>query len=150
MKKKTLIILAILFMPLFAHAATYYRCVGKGGEVSITDYPLEGQTCKVVGTVKEKTAEERMKEKKESEAREKERAEEDKKRAADEETQMKAADALERCYAGARARYENCVPYKKAYMYTFDDYVANAARMRCEAKHQEEREKCLQEHLEKP
>jgi hypothetical protein len=144
------VIVSVLIAPYFTYAATYYRCVGKGGEVSITDYPLDGATCKVIGAVKEKTAEEKMKEKEESEAEEKRRTEEDGQRAADEAIRRKAAGALEECYASARMRYDNCVPYKHAYMYTYDDYVANAQLMRCESMHQEERNQCLEQSAQKP
>lgn len=91
-----------------------------------------------------------MREKEESEAEEKKRTDENEKRVADEAKYRKDAEALEECYASARMRYENCVPYKHAYMYTYDDYVANAQLMRCESRHQEERDQCVEQSAQKP
>jgi hypothetical protein len=53
--------LSLLATPYFTYAVTYYRCVGKGGDVSVTDYPLDGRTCKAVGPFEEMTDEEKMK-----------------------------------------------------------------------------------------
>ena len=139
--------LSLLDTPYFTYAVTYYRCVGKGGDVSVTEYPLDGKTCKAIGTFEEMTDEEKMKEQSEREEKEKKRTEEYEKRIAEEDAKRKANESLEECYASARMRYEKCRGYN---FFTSYDSIANANLMLCDDNHQQERNQCLQRYPQEP
>ena len=49
----SLVILCVLFIPIIIHAGTFYNCADKEGNVTISDYPQGGQTCKQVKTDEE-------------------------------------------------------------------------------------------------
>jgi len=138
-----LIILFVLFVPFSTYAATYYRCVGKAGGVSIADYPIDGQSCEPVGTIKEMTDEERMKDQKERDEQEKRRTEEYEKRIADEAAKRKNANVLNDCYEKARIRHTECVG---AVSGMYDQSAWNSAVMRCDDNHQRERNQCIQQY----
>ena len=55
-----LIIFFLFAFASYTYAGTAYQCIDKKGNSSISDYPLDGQTCKEMGEVKEITAEEKL------------------------------------------------------------------------------------------
>lgn len=56
----SLIILYMLFTPMFIYAATYYRCIDRSGSEIISNSPLQDVACKPMGTFEEMTDEERV------------------------------------------------------------------------------------------
>lgn len=56
----SLIILSILFTPLFTYAGEFYKCIDKNGTETMSDHPLQDAACKLITTSKEMTNEERM------------------------------------------------------------------------------------------
>jgi len=50
---RSLVVLCLLFIPVFIHAGTFYKCVDKGGTETLLDFPVEGQTCTTIGTYEE-------------------------------------------------------------------------------------------------
>jgi hypothetical protein len=55
-----LIIFSLFALASFSYAGMSYICVDDKGYDSISDYPLDGQTCKEMGEVREITAEEKL------------------------------------------------------------------------------------------
>ena len=69
-----LIILCLLFTPIFAYAGTFYRCIDANGSEIISDQPLSAKSCEPIMTFKDMTDEERVNYEKEKDAKEKKRA----------------------------------------------------------------------------
>ncbi len=46
-------VLYVLFIPIITYAGTFYRCIDKGGNETLLDFPLEGQACKQIRTPEE-------------------------------------------------------------------------------------------------
>jgi hypothetical protein len=55
-----LIIFFLFAFASYTYAGMAYQCVDKKGNNSFSDYPLDGQTCKEMGEIKEITAEEKL------------------------------------------------------------------------------------------
>jgi len=64
MLKKQFLIVILLFpsllltlfcLPITIHAATFYNCLDKRGNATLSNYPLGGQTCTPIQTYEEKT-----------------------------------------------------------------------------------------------
>jgi clan AA aspartic protease (TIGR02281 family) len=49
----SVVILFVLFIPEMIYAGTFYNCTDKEGNITISDYPKGGQTCKQVQTYEE-------------------------------------------------------------------------------------------------
>jgi clan AA aspartic protease (TIGR02281 family) len=49
----SVVILCVLFKPIVIYAGTFYNCTDKEGNVTLSDYPKSGQTCKQVQTYEE-------------------------------------------------------------------------------------------------
>jgi hypothetical protein len=135
------IVLFILFMPFFIYAGTFYSCVDKEGNETLSDYPLGGKTCKPIGefekmTNKEMTDKEMMDYKKEKEEKDKKWADEDEKR--------RAADNLNDCFEKANKRRLNCGTH------CYDTADCNSQAMRCDYNLQQERNQCIQMYPPKP
>jgi predicted aspartyl protease len=47
------VVLCILFIPLLTYAGTFYHCIDKAGNNTLSDYPVDGQTCKQIRTHEE-------------------------------------------------------------------------------------------------
>ncbi|MGV8058176.1 MAG: TIGR02281 family clan AA aspartic protease [Smithellaceae bacterium] len=47
------VVLCVLFIPSFTYAGTFYRCIDKGGNETLLDFPLEGQACTQIRTPEE-------------------------------------------------------------------------------------------------
>jgi predicted aspartyl protease len=41
----SLVVLCVLFMPILVSAGTFYNCQDKGGNKTLSNFPIEGQTC---------------------------------------------------------------------------------------------------------
>jgi hypothetical protein len=131
----------ILLTPFSTYAGTVYRCVDKEGSVTISDYPLDGKTCKPSGSFTEMTAEEKL-----SEEKEKESKQITVKREAVESEKRKAAEDLQECYKRARIHRSEC----GGFFTGMDASVMNAIAVQCEDKHLQERDQCLQQYPQKP
>ena len=138
---RIVLILCILITPCITYAGTVYRCVDKDGSITISDYPLDGKTCKPSGSFKEMTEEEKISDEKENklkEIKEKKEAVEGEKRKAD--------DDLQECYERARIHRSEC----GGFFTGMDASVMNAIVTQCEDKHLQERDQCLQQYPQKP
>jgi hypothetical protein len=142
-----LIIAAIVVTPLLTYAGTFYRCTDKTGSVYISDYPLEGKTCRPSGSFKEVTVDEKMNMEKEAEEKEKKLAEESEKANTAEEERMKSLADLEKCYDEAGKRHISC---QENIAGVLDQAVWNSSMMRCDNNHQQERNQCLQRNPRNP
>ncbi|PKN73987.1 MAG: hypothetical protein CVU52_06905 [Deltaproteobacteria bacterium HGW-Deltaproteobacteria-10] len=47
------LVFCVLFIPVITYAGTFYRCIDKGGDETLLDFPLEGQACKQIRTPEE-------------------------------------------------------------------------------------------------
>ena len=52
----SLVVLCVLFMPMLVSAGTFYNCHDKGGNDTLSNIPIEGQTCVQKQTYEETTA----------------------------------------------------------------------------------------------
>ncbi len=135
------VILTVLLTPFFTFAGTIYHCVDKQGNLTISDYPLDGKTCRPSGSFKEMTDEERM-----SDEKEKKSKEITQKKEAVEGDKRKAAEDLQECYKRARIRRSECGGFFNG----MDASVMNAIATQCEDKRLQERDQCLQQYPQKP
>ena len=51
----SLVVLFLLFIPIHVYAGTFYHCFDKGKNETLSDFPLEGQTCTQKDTYEETT-----------------------------------------------------------------------------------------------
>ncbi|MHB9098839.1 MAG: hypothetical protein ACYC5X_13570 [Syntrophales bacterium] len=142
-----LIIMTILVTPFLTYAGTVYRCTDKKGSVYISDYPLDGKICTASGAFKEMTVDEKINSEKEKAEKEKRLAEEYEKANTSEEQKRKALADLEKCYEEARLRHITC---QENIAGVLDQSVWNAAMIRCDYTHQQERNQCVQQNSQNP
>jgi predicted aspartyl protease len=50
-----LVVLSVLISPMLIYAGTIYRCLDNDGGETLSDFPVDGQTCTQLGTFEEKT-----------------------------------------------------------------------------------------------
>ncbi|MFA5322940.1 MAG: retropepsin-like aspartic protease [Smithella sp.] len=52
---RSLVVLCLLFIPVFIDAGTFYQCVDKDGTETLLDFPVEDQTCTPIGIYEERS-----------------------------------------------------------------------------------------------
>jgi predicted aspartyl protease len=57
----SLVVLCILFIPILIFAGEFYQCHDKGGNETLSDFPVDGQTCTQFQTYEETTGAQREK-----------------------------------------------------------------------------------------
>jgi Aspartyl protease len=55
----SLVVLSVLFIPILIYAGEFYKCNDKGGNETLSDFPVDGQTCKQIQTYEETTGTQR-------------------------------------------------------------------------------------------
>ncbi len=149
------IIISILFLPLFTCAATYYNCVDKEGNQTLTDHLVGGMTCKKIAKSEDMTDEEKdvyerdkKKKKEESKIDEKKWNEEYDKKKEEEYRKREAAANLNECFKQAHERSKKCASYCYG---TRECAEQNRSEdMRCDYSYQQERNQCIQMYSQKP
>lgn len=100
----TFFIFFLMFLsPSLAYAGSSFLCVDDKGNESITDYPIDGQNCKVTGELKEMTTEEKLANKKGRSAKEIKRQKE----FVREEQKPKEENPYQECLKEVKANYTN-------------------------------------------
>jgi predicted aspartyl protease len=49
------VVLCTLFIPMLIYAGGFYQCHDRGGNETLSDFPVDGQTCTQIGTYEETT-----------------------------------------------------------------------------------------------
>ena len=57
----SLVVLCVLFIPILIFAGEFYQCHDKGGNETLSDFPVDGQTCTQFQTYEETTGAQREK-----------------------------------------------------------------------------------------
>jgi hypothetical protein len=105
----SLIVLCVLFTPLFAYAGAVYSCVDKDGNEIITDNPIDAKACKQVGTFHDMTDQEKSDYEKERKEADQKNEEEFQKRKDREDAKEKLEACLEQAVKHHRENWDqNC------------------------------------------